>query len=50
MGEGIDIIDNDYHGFYRLKDDVTIGECDVDKLVGIGDMKISALARKLRGR
>ncbi len=49
LGEGVDIIDNDYHGFYRLKDDVTIGDCNVAKLVSIGDLKISELARKLRG-
>jgi DNA-binding response OmpR family regulator len=50
LGEGVDIIDNDYHGFYRLKDNVIVGECDVDNLVRIGDTKISDLARNLRGR
>jgi DNA-binding response OmpR family regulator len=49
LGEDVDIIDNDYHGNYSLTDDVTIGRCDIGKLIEIGDSKISELAEKLRG-
>jgi DNA-binding response OmpR family regulator len=44
----LDIITNDYHGNYSLKDNVTIGECAVEKLVQIGDSAISDLATQLR--
>lgn len=44
---GRDIIKNEYHGDYRLTDDVTIGECAVDKLLEIGDATISELAKQL---
>lgn len=43
----IDIIKNHYHGNYSLETNVTIGECDVDKLLEIGDKTISGLARQL---
>jgi hypothetical protein len=45
---GFDIIDNDYHGNYSLVKDVRIGECAVDKLLEIGDRKISQLATELQ--
>lgn len=48
LGEGIDIIDNDYHGNYRLKDEVRIGSCDTEKLAEIGDRRITELAQQLR--
>ena len=48
--EGREIIDNDYRGSYGLTDDVTIGDCNVDRLVDIGDATISALARELGRR
>ncbi len=48
--DGIDIIQNDYHGNYSFVDDVTIGECAVDKLLKIGDHAISELAKQLRLR
>jgi FixJ family two-component response regulator len=44
----VDIIKNDYHGNYRLADDVRIGECAVDELLKIGDATISALAKQLQ--
>lgn len=48
LGEGVDIIENDYQGHYWLSDEVEIGEVDPDKLVAIGDHKITALAEQLR--
>jgi hypothetical protein len=48
LGEGVNIIGNDYHGNYWLTDEVTIGNCDTDKLAEIGDEKISELAHELR--
>jgi DNA-binding response OmpR family regulator len=48
LGEGVDIIGNDYQGNYFLKDGVTIGNCDAAKLAEIGDQKITELARTLR--
>jgi FixJ family two-component response regulator len=45
---GRDIIKNEYHGDYRLTDDVTIGECAVDKLLEIDDATISELAKQLQ--
>jgi DNA-binding response OmpR family regulator len=50
LGEGVDIIGNDYHGNYLLTDEVTIGSCDTEKLAEIGDKKISELAGELRRR
>ena len=41
------IIKNHYHGNYSLEANVIIGECDVDKLLEIGDKTISSLARQL---
>ena len=49
LAEGADIIDNDYNGNYSLADGVTIGPCDIAKLIAIGDHKIVELAEKLRG-
>lgn len=48
LGLHSDIIENDYHGNYNLSADVTIGECATDKLLKIGDARISALARRLQ--
>jgi hypothetical protein len=44
----IEIICNDYHGNYSLKDNVTIGECAVNGLLKIGDRTISGLATQLQ--
>jgi DNA-binding response OmpR family regulator len=43
----IEIICNDYHGNYSLKDNVTIGECAVNRLLKISDRTISSLATQL---
>jgi DNA-binding response OmpR family regulator len=43
-----DIIKNDHQGYYWLTEDVTIGDCDPDRLVEIGDARITALAERLR--
>jgi DNA-binding response OmpR family regulator len=48
LPEGVDIIGNDYHGSYYLTDGVSIGSCNADMLVEIGDPKITELARRLR--
>jgi CheY-like chemotaxis protein len=48
LGEGTDIIENDHQGHYWLADEVTLGDCDHDKLIAIGDHQISALAERLR--
>ncbi len=48
LGEGIDVIGNDYHGNYFLKENTTIGECHVGNLLAIGDTAIAALASKLK--
>lgn len=45
---GVDIIKTDYHGNYSFEDNVTIGECAVDKLRNIGDKTISSLAAQLQ--
>jgi DNA-binding response OmpR family regulator len=45
---GADIIKNHYHGDYSFVDNVTIGECAVDKLLKIGDRTISRLATHLQ--
>ena len=42
-----DIIKNDYQGNYSFTDQVTIGECAIDNLLGIGDATISDLAEQL---
>ncbi len=44
---GIEIIENDYHGNYNFTNQVTIGECSIDKLRKIGDVEISKLANQL---
>jgi DNA-binding response OmpR family regulator len=46
----IDIIKNHYYGNYSFEPDVTIGECAVQKLIEIGDRKISDLARRIKDR
>lgn len=48
LGAGVDIIENDQHGHYWLVDDVSIGECEHDKLVALGDSQITALAERIR--
>lgn len=45
---GLDIIHNDYHGHYQFKENVTAGECAVDRLLEIGDQAISRLAKELQ--
>ena len=45
---GLDIIPNDYHGHYQLQENVTVGECAVDRLLEIGDQTISRLAKELQ--
>jgi DNA-binding response OmpR family regulator len=45
---GIDIIKSHYHGYYSLVDNVTIGECAVDKLLDIDDKTVSSLATQLQ--
>ncbi len=50
LGEGADIIKNDHQGYYWLADEVAIGDVDCDKLIEIGDAKITALAEQLRAR
>jgi len=47
LGE-VDIIKNDHQGYYWLVDDVVIGDVDPDKLIELGDAKITALAQQLR--
>jgi FixJ family two-component response regulator len=47
LGPDVDIIANDYHGTYSLKDSVKIGSCDIQKLLAIGDAAISELANRL---
>jgi DNA-binding response OmpR family regulator len=42
-----EIIKNDYHGNYSFTDKVKIAECDIDKLMEIGDSTISELATQL---
>lgn len=48
LEEGVDIIKNDHQGYYWLVDEVVIGDCDPDKLIELGDAKITALAEQLR--
>jgi DNA-binding response OmpR family regulator len=48
LGDDVDIIGNDYNGNYYLTDEVTIGNCNTDRLAEIGDEKITELAQKLR--
>jgi len=43
----VKIIENDYHGYYSLVDNVRIGKCAVAKLLEIGDHTISGLAKEL---
>lgn len=46
----VDIIKNHYHGNYSLESNVTAGECAADKLLLIGDITISALAKLLQNQ
>lgn len=46
----VDIIKNHYHGNYSLESNVTVGECAADKLLLIGDITISALAKLLQNQ
>jgi CheY-like chemotaxis protein len=48
LGEAADIIKNDHQGYYWLVDEIAIGEVELDKLVELGDAKITALADRLR--
>jgi ActR/RegA family two-component response regulator len=50
LGDGVDIIENDYHGFYTLAPNVVLGPCDLGKLAAIGDARITELARVLDDR
>lgn len=50
LGTAPDIIKNDYHGTYRLSNRVKIGNCDIPKLLAIGDAAISDLANQLMNR
>jgi DNA-binding response OmpR family regulator len=45
---GVNIIKNYYHGDYSFDNNVTIGECAIDKLLEIGDRTISSLAMQLQ--
>jgi DNA-binding response OmpR family regulator len=47
LPDGINIIANLYHGFYRLTDQVVIGPCDVAALIAIDEAPITELAREL---
>jgi DNA-binding response OmpR family regulator len=44
----IEIIKNLYHGDYSFVNDVTVGECALNKLLKIGDRTISSLAEQLQ--
>jgi CheY-like chemotaxis protein len=48
LGE-LEIIKNDGEGHYWLSDEVRIGACNVDGLMGLGDHKIDEIADKIRG-
>lgn len=48
LADGVDIIDNDYHGNYCLSAGVRIGEVDTKALDDIGDQRIAELAAQLR--
>jgi DNA-binding response OmpR family regulator len=47
LADGTNIIVNLYHGYYRLTDQVVIGQVDVAALVAIDDAPITDLAREL---
>jgi len=50
LPDGVDgerIVINEYHGMYHLSDDVTIGHCAIEALVGIDDAAITKLARQI---
>jgi DNA-binding response OmpR family regulator len=44
----LNIIHNDYHGNYSFEDNVTVGECAVEKLLQINDETISRLAKQIQ--
>lgn len=50
LGENANIINNDYQGNYGISVPIALGECDVDRLAGIGDQRITVLAEQLRAR
>ena len=50
LADGVDVIGNDHHGFYHLKENVVITGCDTDRLTTIGDAQIAKLGQELRRR
>lgn len=48
LAEGVDIIDNDYHGCYWLTGNVRVGDCDSARLAKSDDATITELAQELR--
>ena len=50
LGEGVEVIENDYHGFYQLTSNLVVGACDLAKLETIGDAEITRLAQALAER
>jgi len=48
LGDDNDIITNDHHGNYGLREGVTISGCDADKLALSEDKEITELARNLQ--
>ena len=49
LGDGQNIIDNDYSGNYSLSKHVEIGICNADSLIAINHKPIADLAKELRG-
>lgn len=47
LPDGAHIIENLYHGYYRLTDEVSVGSCDIAALVAIDEAPITELAREL---
>ena len=41
------IVANEYYGMYHLADEITIGHCAIETLVGIDDEEITKLARQI---
>lgn len=48
VDDGVELIKNHYHGNYSLADGVSVGACDIGKLLAIGEKDITDLAQKLR--
>ncbi len=42
-----EIVVNEYYGMYHLADEITIGHCAIETLVGIDDEEITKLARQI---